>query len=244
MEHYTDGSLMNNPIYDQTLYNCGFSNTFKWKLGHNVKVFLVELQVVIEKNDGEYVIWPAKLVPTSLIQARNANQLVISLRRYNVQRKIPQWRVIRMMSQRLVVVLLWVLNETIELSILHNNLSISMHLGKTPNIKINSWNAAVCTHLPNLPCKNWKRCIRMNKNTDPIASVIMEQVNGEGDLDSDYSHFAFRTVINDICKGFAHQCIDGEVGMLNSCAICQSNNILVPGNNYSLAGFPATKFLT
>jgi len=41
---FADGQMMNNPIYGQTSYNCCPSNAFKLKLGHNLKIFLVEMR--------------------------------------------------------------------------------------------------------------------------------------------------------------------------------------------------------
>jgi len=40
---YTNGQMINDHIYGQILYNCCLSNALKLKLGHNVKIFVVEM---------------------------------------------------------------------------------------------------------------------------------------------------------------------------------------------------------
>ena len=36
---YAPGQIMNDPLYGQISYNSSLSNAFKFKLGHNVKIF-------------------------------------------------------------------------------------------------------------------------------------------------------------------------------------------------------------
>ena len=59
--------MMNNPLYGQISYNSSLSNAFKLKLGHNVNVFLVEMQTSAGKDIAEHVIRPAKKIPASLV---------------------------------------------------------------------------------------------------------------------------------------------------------------------------------
>ena len=80
MESYTHGQMINNPIYGQILYNCCLSNAFKSKLGHNVKLFVVEMMRATGKENAEHGIGPANIIPGSHVEARRV-QLVIIMHR-------------------------------------------------------------------------------------------------------------------------------------------------------------------
>ena len=47
--YYTHGQMIMDPTYGQISYNCCLSNAFKLKLGHNPKIFLVEIKRAPEK---------------------------------------------------------------------------------------------------------------------------------------------------------------------------------------------------
>jgi hypothetical protein len=59
--------MINDPLYDQISYNSFLSNAFKLKLGHNVKLFLVEVKAATGKDIAEHVMKPAKVLPASLV---------------------------------------------------------------------------------------------------------------------------------------------------------------------------------
>jgi len=65
---YTHGQMINNPIYGQISYNCCFSNTFKLKLGHNVKIFRVKMMRATGKETAEHVIRPTKVIPLAILR--------------------------------------------------------------------------------------------------------------------------------------------------------------------------------
>jgi len=67
---YTHGQTIMDPIYGQILYNCCLSKAFKLKLGHNPKIFLVEIKREPEKEIAEHVIRPTKVILTSRVSAR------------------------------------------------------------------------------------------------------------------------------------------------------------------------------
>jgi len=70
---YTPGQMMNNPLYGQISYNSSLSNAFKLKLGHNVKLFWVELHVPTGKEIAVHVMKPAKVIHTSLFTVSYAD---------------------------------------------------------------------------------------------------------------------------------------------------------------------------
>jgi len=73
MGSYPPGQIMNDPPYGQISYNSSLSNAFKLKLGHNVKLFLVEMQAATRKAIAEQVMRPAMVTPTSLFMVSNAH---------------------------------------------------------------------------------------------------------------------------------------------------------------------------
>jgi len=44
MELHTNGQMITDPIYGQISYNCCLANAFQLKVGHNPKIFLVEIK--------------------------------------------------------------------------------------------------------------------------------------------------------------------------------------------------------
>jgi len=69
---YTLGQ-MNDPLYGQISYNSSLSNAFKLKLGHDVKLFLVEIKAATGKDIAEHVLRPAKVIPASLLKKSYAH---------------------------------------------------------------------------------------------------------------------------------------------------------------------------
>jgi len=87
---YTNGRLINNHIYSLILYNCCFSNTVKLKLGYDLKILLIVMQLTAEKMGAEYIFRLAKIVATSLVQAWNAQMLNIIYMCWNVRRSMKE----------------------------------------------------------------------------------------------------------------------------------------------------------
>jgi hypothetical protein len=53
---YTNGQMITDPIYGQILCNCCILNAFKWKLGHDPKIFLFEMLRATGKEIAQHVI--------------------------------------------------------------------------------------------------------------------------------------------------------------------------------------------
>ena len=60
---YKHSQMINDSIYGQISYNCCLSNAFKLKLGHNVKIFVLEVKRATGKEIAEQVIRPTKVIP-------------------------------------------------------------------------------------------------------------------------------------------------------------------------------------
>ena len=65
--------MINDPIYGQISYNCCLSNAFKLKLGHNVKIFVLEMKRVTGKEIAEYVIRPTKVILLAVLRLDVSN---------------------------------------------------------------------------------------------------------------------------------------------------------------------------
>jgi len=70
---YKHGQMINDPIYGQISYNCCLSNAFKLKLGHNVKIFVVEMMRVTGKETAQHVIRPTKVIPLAMLRLDVSN---------------------------------------------------------------------------------------------------------------------------------------------------------------------------
>jgi len=104
---YTNGQLMMDPIYGQILYNCCLSNAFKLKLGHNVKMVLVEMKQAMGRDIAEHVIRPPKVMPASSIKARCGQQRIIIDRLWNVlKRVVEEMNERKMVGKRMILVLM------------------------------------------------------------------------------------------------------------------------------------------
>jgi hypothetical protein len=64
--------MMNDPLYSQIQYNNSVSNAFLLKLGHNVKLFLVEMKTATGKDIAEHIMRPAKVLPAILFKVSYA----------------------------------------------------------------------------------------------------------------------------------------------------------------------------
>jgi hypothetical protein len=70
---YKHGQMINDPIYGQISYNCCLSNAFKLKLGHNVKIFVVEMMRATVKETAEHVIRLRKVIPLAVLSLDLSN---------------------------------------------------------------------------------------------------------------------------------------------------------------------------
>ena len=67
MTLYAPGQLMNDLQYGQISFNSSCSNAFKLKLGHHLKLFLVEMKAATGRDIAEHVMKPAKVIPATLV---------------------------------------------------------------------------------------------------------------------------------------------------------------------------------
>ena len=65
--------MMNDLLYGQNSYNSSLSTAFKLKLGHNVKLLLVQMKAATGKEIAEHVMRPAKVIPASLFTVSYAH---------------------------------------------------------------------------------------------------------------------------------------------------------------------------
>ena len=61
------GQIMNDPLHGQISYNSSLSNAFKLKLGHDVKLFLVDMKAATGNDIAEHVLSPAKGISARLV---------------------------------------------------------------------------------------------------------------------------------------------------------------------------------
>jgi hypothetical protein len=85
------GQMMNDPLYGQISYNSSLSHAFKLKLGHHMKLFLVETKAATEKDIVEHVIRPAKVIPSSPVVVSDSPLLVSILGLRRCPMKMNQW---------------------------------------------------------------------------------------------------------------------------------------------------------
>jgi len=70
---YKQGQMVNDHIYRQILYNCCRSNDFKLKLGHNVKILVVEMKRATGKEIAEHIIRLTKVIPLAVLRLDVSN---------------------------------------------------------------------------------------------------------------------------------------------------------------------------
>jgi hypothetical protein len=80
MGFYTPGQIMNDPLKSQISYNSSVSNVFKLKLGHYVKLFLIDMKAATGKDIAEHVMRLDKGIHTSLVVVSYAPLLLSVLR--------------------------------------------------------------------------------------------------------------------------------------------------------------------
>jgi hypothetical protein len=103
---YTNGHMIMDPIYRQIWYNCCVSNAFKLKLGHDPKIFLVEMMRATGNDIAKHVIRPAKVIPASRVTARCAQLLIIIHRLWKVLTRVEESRERRMVGKWMILVLM------------------------------------------------------------------------------------------------------------------------------------------
>jgi len=106
MGFYTNEQMIMDPTYGQISYNCCRSNESKLKLGHDPKIFLVEMNRSPGKDIGEHISRPAKVIPASHVQARCAQLLIIIQRQWKVLKRVEERRQRRMVGKRMILVLM------------------------------------------------------------------------------------------------------------------------------------------
>jgi len=106
MGWYAPRQMMNDSLYGQISYNSVLSDAFKFKLGHNLKGFLVEMKAATGKDIPEHVIRPAKVFPPRVVTVSYAPLLMGILRRRKDPMQMKEWWIRRQVGKRLIVVLM------------------------------------------------------------------------------------------------------------------------------------------
>jgi len=70
---YAPGQTMNDRLSGQISYNSSLSNAFKLKLGHDVKLILVEMKTATGKDIAEHVIRLVKVILASHVAVSYAH---------------------------------------------------------------------------------------------------------------------------------------------------------------------------
>jgi len=83
--------MMNDRLYGQITFNSSLSNASKLKLGHNFKLFLVEMRAATGNDIAEHVIRPAKWIPALLVTFRCAQLLLSGLTLWRDPMKMKEW---------------------------------------------------------------------------------------------------------------------------------------------------------
>ena len=65
--------MINDPIYGQISYNWYLPNAFKLKLGHNVKIFVVEMMRATGKETAEHIIRLTKVISPAVLRLNLSN---------------------------------------------------------------------------------------------------------------------------------------------------------------------------
>jgi len=95
-----------DPIYGQISFNCCLSNTLKVKLGHNPKIYLVEIKRATQMEIAEHLIGPTKVIPGSRIKARCPQMLTVIHRLWTILMSVEVRRERRMVGKRMVLELM------------------------------------------------------------------------------------------------------------------------------------------
>jgi len=78
-------------------------------LGHNVKIFVVEMMRATGKVIAEHVIRPTRVIHTSRVKARREQLLIIMHRLWKVSKRMEEWekrRERRMVGTRMILVIM------------------------------------------------------------------------------------------------------------------------------------------
>jgi len=96
--------MMNDHLYGSIWYNIPLCNAFKLKLGHNLKLFLVQIKAATGKDIAEHLIRLAKVIPASLVTV-SYTPLQIGIFRYRMDPMKINERLLRsQVGKRLIVV--------------------------------------------------------------------------------------------------------------------------------------------
>jgi len=106
MELYPPGKMMNDHLSGLISYNSSLSNVFKLKLGHNLKLSLVEMKAATGKDIAEHIFKPAKGIPASCFTVSYTPLLISLLRLQWDSMKTKEWWMRRLVGKGLIVVLM------------------------------------------------------------------------------------------------------------------------------------------
>jgi len=106
MELYAPGQMMNDLLYGHISFTNSLSNGFKLNLGHDLKLFPVEMKAATGKDIAEHIIRPAKVIPASLLMVSDGPQLISILGLWRDPMKMKRWWIRRQVAKWLTVVLM------------------------------------------------------------------------------------------------------------------------------------------
>jgi len=106
MRLYTNRQMVMDRIYGQISQNCYLSKAFKLKLGHSLKIFLLKIRKVTEKEIGEHVIRPTTVIAASCVKARCARLIPIIHTLWKVLKGVEERRERRIVGKKMILVLM------------------------------------------------------------------------------------------------------------------------------------------
>ena len=99
MELYAPGQMMNDLLYGHISFTNSLSNGFKLNLGHDLKLFPVEMKAATGKDIAEHIIRPAKVIPASLLMVSDGPQLISILGLWRDPMKMKRWWIRRQVAK-------------------------------------------------------------------------------------------------------------------------------------------------
>jgi hypothetical protein len=89
-----------------TIYIIRVHTTVRMKLGHDVTLYLVDMITAIGKDVVDHVMWPSKVIATSLVTVRYFLLLIGKPRLWRYPIKMTEWKMRRQEGARLIVLIM------------------------------------------------------------------------------------------------------------------------------------------
>jgi hypothetical protein len=100
---YTIGQIIMDPIYGQISYHCWLANASNFKLGHYLRICLVEMRRATGKEIATHVFRPLKIIPASRVKARCAQLLIIIRSDSKILMRVVELRERRTVGNRMIL---------------------------------------------------------------------------------------------------------------------------------------------